>query len=59
MIDNEKFQKDLETLRLILIEKKIIPENETIGVKQFVKYFQLLRYSKNFDNSQAYKIRII
>jgi hypothetical protein len=59
MIDNEKFQKDLETLRLILIDLKIISENETIGVKQFVRYFQILRYSKNFDNNQAYKIRII
>lgn len=48
MIDNEKFQKDLETLRLILIEKKIIPENETIGVKQFVKYFPLLKRFKKF-----------
>jgi hypothetical protein len=58
-MDNERYLKDLETLRLILIEKKIISENEQIGVKQFVRYFQMLRYSKNFDNNQAYKIRII
>jgi len=48
-MDNERYLKDLETLRLILIEKKIISENETIGVKQFVRYFQMLRYSKNMN----------
>ena len=56
MIDNEKFQNDLEALRLILVDKKIISENETIGIRQFVRYFQMLRYSKNFDNNQNYKI---
>jgi hypothetical protein len=45
MINNERFKKDLESLRLILIDKKIISENESIGVKQFVKYSHMLKYS--------------
>ena len=49
MINNERFQKDLEKLRLILIDKKIISENETIGIKQFVRYSQILRYLKDTD----------
>lgn len=42
-----KYEKDLEKLRIILIEKGIIKQEETIGVKQFVKYFQLIRYHNN------------
>lgn len=41
-ITQEKFNKDLEKLRLILIEKQIIKSDESIGIKQFVKYHRFI-----------------
>ena len=40
----EQYNKDLERLRIILIQKKIISETDSIGTKQFFKYNNFLKY---------------
>ena len=47
----QEINQKLEILRKILIEKNIISDNESIGIKHLVKYNTLLKYPNNiFDN---------
>jgi len=43
----EEMNKKISKLKIILIEKKIITNEETIGIKHLVKYNNLLKYGKN------------
>jgi hypothetical protein len=50
-METQEINEKLEKLRKILIEKNIISDNESIGIRHLVKYSNFLKYPNNvFDN---------
>lgn len=48
-MNKENYLNDLEKLRKILISKGIISKDESIGIKQFFKYSNFLKYGNNSE----------
>lgn len=45
----DNYIKDLELLRIELVNRNIISKDDTIGTKQFVQYAHILKYLKNLQ----------
>ena len=45
----EEINSKLEKLKIILVNKKIIKSNESIGIQHLVKYSNFLKYPNNIQ----------